>query len=156
MSYLTRLVIFLGLNSGALAIGSYFTGPGASSDWYENLNKAPWTPPGFVFGLAWSVIMICFSFFMANLTGNRRVIPLNIFITVYALQWIFNVLWNPLFFNFQLPVIALADIIILTIIVTWFLYAGFRFSFSNGFLVLPYFIWLLIATSLNAYIVLNN
>ena len=34
------------LNFGAIAIGSYFTDSGASSDWYQNLNKAPWTPLG--------------------------------------------------------------------------------------------------------------
>ena len=55
------------LNFGALAIGSYFTASGASSDWYQNLNKAPWTPAGWVFGAAWTSIMICYSVYMAYL-----------------------------------------------------------------------------------------
>lgn len=36
-----RLIIFLVLNFGALALGSYFTGAGVTSDWYYNLKIAP-------------------------------------------------------------------------------------------------------------------
>ena len=52
--------LFLLLNFGALAIGSYFMNNGPQSNWYLTLNKAPWTPPGWVFGVAWTTIMICF------------------------------------------------------------------------------------------------
>ena len=43
-----QLIIFLLLNFGALALGGLFTGSGVSSDWYNGLNKAPWTPPGWM------------------------------------------------------------------------------------------------------------
>lgn len=36
-----RLIVFLAINFGALAIGGIFTGSGVPSDWYQNLNKAP-------------------------------------------------------------------------------------------------------------------
>lgn len=60
-----RLILFLALNFGALALGGIFAGQGAVSDWYDGLQKAPWTPPGWVFGFAWTTIMICFSIFMS-------------------------------------------------------------------------------------------
>ncbi|MDH3796458.1 MAG: tryptophan-rich sensory protein, partial [Flavobacteriaceae bacterium] len=62
-----RLIVFLVLNFGALALGSLFTNMGISSDWYSELSKAPWTPPGWVFGAAWTTIMLCFSVYMAIL-----------------------------------------------------------------------------------------
>ena len=58
-----RTIIFLLINFAGLFIGGLFTGEGVPSDWYQNLNKAPWTPPGWVFGFAWTTIMICFSLF---------------------------------------------------------------------------------------------
>ena len=67
-----KIILFLVLNFGALAIGSYFTDSGASSDWYQNLNKAPWTPAGWVFGAAWTSIMICYSVYMAYLIKINR------------------------------------------------------------------------------------
>jgi len=62
-----RLIIFLVLNLGALALGGLFTNKGVPSDWYIGLIKAPWTPPGWVFGVAWTTIMICFAVYMAYL-----------------------------------------------------------------------------------------
>ena len=47
-----RIIIFLVLNFGALGIGGLFTGKGVPSEWYNELNKAPWSPPGWVFGFA--------------------------------------------------------------------------------------------------------
>ena len=41
-----KVIVFLFLNFGALALGGIFAGSGAGSDWYNELNKAPWTPPG--------------------------------------------------------------------------------------------------------------
>ena len=43
-------------------------GEGASSNWYENLNKAPWTPKGWVFGFAWTFLMTCFAIYLAKLS----------------------------------------------------------------------------------------
>ena len=45
-----KIIGFLFLNFGALALGGLFAGSGAGSNWYAELNKAPWTPPGWVFG----------------------------------------------------------------------------------------------------------
>ena len=44
-----RLLFFLLLNFGGLALGSFLMGEGPTGMWYSNLNKAPWTPPGWVF-----------------------------------------------------------------------------------------------------------
>ena len=45
---------------------------GPQTEWYLNLNKAHWTPPGWVFGAAWTTIMICFSIYLSYLFGNIK------------------------------------------------------------------------------------
>jgi translocator protein len=151
---LIRFVIFLILNFGALALGGLFTSKGVNSDWYLNLQKAPWTPPGWMFGVAWTVIMICFTCFMTVAWegwNNKKSL-----IILFVLQWIFNVLWNPIFFHYQAAFIGLVVITFLTILVAILLFQGF-FELKNAYwFVVPYFIWLLIASSLNLYIYLNN
>ncbi|NBU36433.1 MAG: tryptophan-rich sensory protein, partial [Bacteroidetes bacterium] len=70
--------------------------------------------------------------------------------------WLLNVLWNPLFFYLHQTGISLVEIVSLTILIGFFL---FRYRDQMGWksiLLLPYFLWLLIATSLNGYIHLNN
>ena len=91
-----NLTIFLILNFGALALGSFFTLKAVTSQWYINLKKAPWTPPGWVFGSAWTIIMICFSFYITFLwpvIENK-----NFLLTLFVAQWVLNVGWNPTFF----------------------------------------------------------
>jgi benzodiazapine receptor len=93
-----RILLFLVLNFTALAVGGLFTGKGVSSNWYQNLNQAPWTPPGWVFGFMWTLLMICFAIYMAYLIStkmNRKKI-----ILLFAIQWVLNVAWNPVFFRY--------------------------------------------------------
>jgi len=149
-----RLLIFLALNFGALAIGGLFTGKGVPSDWYANLNKAPWTPPGWVFGFAWTTIMICFSIYMAQVwaaTENKHLI-----ILLFSIQWILNVAWNPAFFHYNKVLFALVIISSLTLLIGFILLYYWPTLRFKTLLIAPYFIWLLIATSLNGYIYFNN
>jgi tryptophan-rich sensory protein len=149
-----KIIGFLFLNFGALALGGLFAGSGAGSNWYAELNKAPWTPPGWVFGFAWTTIMLCFSVYMATLYAKTK--SVKTVIILYAIQWMLNVAWNPIFFHLHNPIIGLIVIVALTSLVTYFL---FRYrSSQKGFslLLLPYVIWLFIATSLNTYVVIMN
>ena len=154
MKLAVKIFIFLLLNFTALAIGGFFTGDGVASEWYYNLNKAPWTPPGWVFGLAWTSIMVCYSFYMAIL--YRGDVRRNKVIALYTAQLVLNITWNPLFFYFQNALIALFSILFLTSIIAYFLYSNIKTIRWASLLILPYFIWLCIATSLNLYIVIYN
>ena len=147
-----RFLVFLIVNFVALGLGGMFTGSGVVSDWYQQLNQAPWTPPGWVFGAAWTSIMICFSFYMAllwDVLANRKM-------GLYLAQWVLIVIWNPIFFYYHFTVFALFIILLLTLLIALILYKNMAFMKLKSILIMPYLIWLLIATSLNAYIVFNN
>jgi tryptophan-rich sensory protein len=149
-----RLVIFLVINFGALAIGSLFTSKGVPSDWYLGLAKAPWTPPGWMFGFAWTTIMICFSIYMAYLwplVENKSYL-----IALFIIQWLLNVTWNPTFFYFHNVLAGLLIIVGLTLLIGFFLFYFWPVLKLKSLLILPYVIWLVIATSLNAYILYKN
>jgi benzodiazapine receptor len=150
--YLTAL--FLVINFGGLALGSYLMNDGATSAWYNNLNKAPWTPPGWVFGAAWSLIMVCFSVYLAYLFSLRNS---KFVVTIYSIAVILNISWNYFFFNQNHTSIALVNISALTLVI-FYLYISFRDDDLSKmkYLLLPYLIWLCIATSLNGYVVFNN
>ena len=148
-----RTLLFLIINFGGLFIGGLFTGEGVPSDWYQNLNKAPWTPPGWVFGAAWTTIMICFSVYMAILWKK---ITLKNLLYLYIAEFILNVIWNPLFFHFKWINVALLSISLLTILIIY-MAVSLRVEMKyKTLLIFPYLIWLIIATSLNGYIVLCN
>ena len=153
MKLLKLSIQFLVLNFGALAIGSWLMASGPQTEWYANLNKAPWTPPGWVFGAAWTTIMICFSIYMAALYSKRSTTKVVLLFTV---QFVLNIIWNFIFFNQHLIGLGLFTIILLTAIVLIFLVDYKETLGLKSFLILPYFVWLCIATSLNMYILIHN
>lgn len=153
MNFYIRLILFLIINFGALGIGGVLQGEGARSAWYQGLNIAPWTPPGWMFGLAWTTIMLCFSFYLAFLTNATDSRFLYI---LFLIQVLLNVSWNPLFFRYHLVLISLLVIIALLVVVGVFLFRYLKIMDWKNLLILPYFLWLIIATSLNAYIMIKN
>lgn len=147
------LVLFLVINFSALGIGSWLMNNGSTSDWYLTLNKAPWTPPGWVFGVAWTIIMICFSIYLSYLVNIKEA---NTFWMLLIIQFILNVAWNFIFFNQHAIGFGLIVIISLTVLVGYYLFSFLFEMRYKSLLIAPYFIWLLIATSLNAYSYLKN
>ena len=153
MKFYLILILFLIINFGALGIGGVLQGEGARSTWYQELNIAPWTPPGWMFGVAWTMIMICFSFYMAYLSGSQTTYFLYI---LFAVQLILNIIWNPLFFRYHQVFIAMLVISALLLVVGFFLFRYIKILEWKSLFILPYFIWLIIATSLNGYILVKN
>lgn len=152
--FIVRIFIFGILNFLALGIGAQLIGSGATSEWYNNLNKAPWTPPGWMFGVAWTTIMICFSIYMVelwNTTKNR-----NTILILFSIQWVLNVLWNPSFFKYHYILLGLIIIILLTGIIAKLFISNLTLLRFKSIWILPYLGWLVIATSLNTYIYLKN
>ncbi|MEL0643291.1 TspO/MBR family protein [Olleya sp. Ti.3.14] len=153
MKQLLLFLIFSVINFGGLAFGSWLMDNGPLSDWYTNLNQAPWTPPGWVFGVAWTLIMLCFSVYLSKLFSLVKSKKL---ILVYVLQVFLNVSWNYIFFNLHQVFLALIVIVALTIVILY-LFIKCKQTIKNlSYLLLPYIIWLIIATSLNAYILIYN
>ncbi|MGC1632014.1 MAG: TspO/MBR family protein [Gelidibacter sp.] len=153
MKFFKHFLLFLIINFGALGIGILLMGNGPTSDWYISMNKAPWTPPGWAFGFSWTIIMICFSLYMTFLYLKN---PSAQVVTLFCIQFILNVLWNFVFFNQHLVAIGLGTIIALTVVVMAFLVTYHKSMKMKSLLILPYFVWICIATSLNLYILIKN
>ena len=153
MKKLKLFIFFLFINFGGLALGSWLIGPGATSSWYIELNKAPWTPPGWVFGAAWTTIMLFFSIYLTQIFSYHSTKKLKI---VFTIQVFLNIIWNYIFFNQHLISLGLISIVLLTGILFYMFFAfKTRHKFTK-FLLLPYMVWLVIASSLNAYILIYN
>lgn len=146
-----RFVVFLILNFGALGLGAFLMGsnPG-ENEWYQTLNKAPWTPQGWVFGAAWTFIMVSYSVFLTvSYKSNEKFV----FLILFVAQWILNILWNSLFFKYHHTLIAFFELSFLFVVLLYYLLLvrGYRLIF-----LLPYLLWLIVAISLNGYVVLKN
>ncbi len=153
MKKLKATLLFLFINFSGLGIGSWLMNNGPLTKWYINLNKAPWTPPGWVFGVAWSTIMVCFSIYLMKLFLEENTLKTRI---VFGLQFILNVAWNYIFFNKHQILLGLLCILLLTSVIFYYFFKLSKKTGSYKYLLLPYMAWLCIATSLNLYILIHN
>ena len=153
MNFSKWLFVFLVLNYGALYIGNILMDNGPQTQWYQNLNQAPWTPPGWLFGVAWTTIMFCFSIYMAYL---YRLIPEYQVILLFGIQFMLNVSWNYVFFKKQHIALGFIVILLLTFVIALLLCLYAKPLKSINLLIIQYLLWLIISYTLNVYILFNN
>lgn len=133
-----------------------FGGRFLPGEWYRALDKPPWTPPGWVFGPAWTLLYLSMGV-AAWLVWRERgwaraALPLGLF----CLQLVFNGLWSWLFFGLRRPDWALADIVILWVAIAATIVAFWGVRPLAGGLLLPYLAWVSFATALNLEIWRRN
>lgn len=152
-----RIALFLILNFGALYVGALFMGGSpAENEWYKALNKAPWTPPGWVFGFAWTSIMILYSIYLSRVFKSLLKEKFKLAIGLFFIQWILNVCWNPIFFVHHALVLGCVFILSLMIVLVFFHVKFVKNKRIELMLILPYLLWLCVAFSLNLYVFLRN
>ncbi|MFK7837160.1 MAG: TspO/MBR family protein [Sulfitobacter sp.] len=135
--------IFLLACCAAAATGAVFQ-PGR---WYETLNKPSWTPPDWVFPVAWTSIYLLISFAgarVAVLEGNAYAMAF------WAMQAAFSTLWTPIFFGLRRLKGALLVMAPLWLAVLGCVWANFQLDFWAGIAFLPYMLWVTVAAALNA------
>ena len=116
--------------------------------WYVNLVKSDLNPPGYIFGIVWPILYL-----LMSIAAFRT---FEVTKKLFFIQLFFNAIWSWLFFFFQMPFIALINIwllIYLNIVLTIKMYKLDKFS---GLIYVPYVVWLLFASYLNLFIVVNN
>ncbi len=139
------LMVWVGLCFLTAWIGSRFS-PG---EWYVQLQKPSWTPPGYLFGPVWSVLYLSMGvaawlvWRRAGLSGARLALTLFIF------QLILNGAWSWIFFGMYRPGLAFVEILMLWGVILATMLAFWRVSATAGILFIPYLAWVSFAAFLN-------
>ena len=130
---------------------------GEADPWYASLNKAPGTPPGYVFGLVWPVLylMMATAAILAVRSAGDWAAARPILLA-YSAQLLLNLAWSYLFFGLHAPVAALADIAALWLAIGACIYVFGRTRALAGLLLVPYLVWVTFAAYLNGWVILTN
>ena len=129
-------------------VGGLASSNTADDIWYQELVKSSLNPPGYVFGIVWPILYLLMSisaFRTFNETKN-----------LFLIQLLFNAIWSWLFFAFQMPLISLLNIWLLIYLNIKLNLKMFYQDKLSALLFIPYVLWLLFASYLNLFIVLNN
>ena len=151
-------VVLAGLLAASFLVA--FVGGLASTSgvdgWYAAADKPPWTPPNWLFGPVWTVLytaMAVAAWLVWRRWGWQNAKPA---LSLYAAQLVLNALWTPLFFGAELLWLGLAVIVALDVVLALTMIAFFRKHRLAGVLLVPYLLWVLYASSLNAGVAYLN
>ena len=148
MKKIWKLVISLLLPFLASAIGGLFTASSVST-WYVELSKPSFNPPSWIFGPVWTLLFILMgiSLYLVYTSPSSKI--RTIALILFAVQFVFNVLWSYLFFGINRPDLAFAEIIILLGLIIATTIYFFRVNKISGYLLIPYILWVSFASILN-------
>ena len=116
--------------------------------WYTSLNRPPWQPPDFVFGLIWPYNFIMLGIAAYNVAQSLSRTQTIIWLIFFGSSVLSALVWAYQFYvphNLSVAAIALGVAALLTFPV---LYLIFKASLLIGVLLVPYQIWVIIATTL--------
>ncbi|PXW68146.1 TspO/MBR related protein [Blastomonas natatoria] len=125
--------------------------------WYKNLRKPSWQPPDWLFGPAWTIILglaawaAVLAWNGTQTQGDRLIV-----IALYVANFVFHLLWSPLFFKFKRPDWALVEVVFLWSSVFAMCVWLRPYSVLASWLIVPYLVWVSFAAMLNAKIVQLN
>lgn len=125
------------------------SGTTEANPWYNRLQLPLLQPPGYVFGIAWSILYALLGLAAAIVWAHKRAPGRNAALAWFGVQLILNLAWSPLYFSFHqiLPAFGLILVMLAISIVTTFQFA--RISRVAAWLMLPYLVWLSFASALN-------
>ena len=143
-------IVLLGSASGWLSNSGY------GNAWFAALEKPSFMPPGWVFGVVWPVLYACLGLAAAMMHALAPSDAKRKALTLFYAQLALNLAWSPVFFAAH-DMRAAAVIIIMMIAMA----AGaagqfFRLRAAAGYLMIPYLVWLVFATTLNTAILNLN
>lgn len=138
------------------ALVAWFGAQFNTGQWYTTISKPTWTPPGWLFGPVWTMlyIMMATAAFLVWRATQRTF--KNKTIQLYLIKMLFNASWSWVFFGLHQIGWAVANIVILLILIIIVSMKFYRINKTAGYLMLPYLLWVSFATILNFNIWLLN
>lgn len=130
----------------AAAIGGWASA--SAGTFYAELTRPTWAPPGWVFAPVWSILyaLMGISAWLVwrahGFTGARNALLL------FVAQLAANALWTWLFFVWHRGALAMAEIVLLWVLIMMTIVLFRRLSRLAAALLLPYLAWVSFASAL--------
>ncbi len=124
-------------------------------DWYPTLEKSVLTPPGFVFGIVWTILYLMMTIAAWRVWRVERRFNTPA-LRLWLMQLIAGLVWTVIFFGMRLSHEGLAMIacVWFLIVMTW--QAFRRIDKLAAALLVPLWLWVSFATYLQLVISLKN
>lgn len=150
------LIINIAITLGVGALGGWATAKSVQT-WYPTLNKPSFNPPNWLFAPVWTSLYVLIGI-AAYLVWIRKdkILHFPRTVAIYAIQLILNLAWSFIFFYLHEVGFALAEIIMLLIVIVINAFMFYKINKWAGLIFIPYFLWVSFASFLTYNIFILN
>jgi tryptophan-rich sensory protein len=135
------LVVFAAASVGGFASAN-------APEFYRELVRPSWSPPGWLFGPVWSVLYVFMGTAAWLVWQTLGFAKAGAALTLFIVQLALNSLWTWLFFAWRQGGLAFAEILLLWVLIALTIAMFWRVNKVAGFLLVPYFAWVSFASLL--------
>jgi tryptophan-rich sensory protein len=141
------LVAWLAVTFAAAAVGAVASAQ--SREFYGQLQRPDWSPPGWVFGPVWTLLYTLMAIAAWLVWRERGLAGAKLALGLFLAQLALNALWTWLFFAWRMGGAAFAEIVVLWLLIAATIVAFWHVRPLAGALLLPYLAWVSFASALN-------
>lgn len=139
---------WIALALGVGLLSGYLTRAGMAA-YAEMLQKPPLSPPGWVFGVVWTILYALMGISAARIYAAPATLARSRGLNFFIAQLIINFFWSPIFFNAQAYGLALVWLLLLWVLVLLMILQFRKVDKTAARLQIPYLLWLTFAAYLN-------
>jgi len=140
------LAVWLAISFGTATIAALASAQ--AGDFYQQLSRPGWAPPGWLFGPAWTLLYLLMGIAAWLVWSERGFRGARTALALFMVQLGVNALWSWLFFEWHRGALAFADILLLWVLIACTIVAFWRARPLAGALLLPYLAWVTFASAL--------
>ncbi len=137
-------------------LAARLSGSTDTNPWFQSLVLPVFQPPGPVFGIAWSIFYTLMGVSVALVWAHKGAPGRALALGLFVVQLAINLSWSPVFFKAHLILPALAIIGALFVAAAATTWAFGRVSRLAMWLMVPYLVWIVFASVLNARVLMLN
>jgi benzodiazapine receptor len=126
------------------------------STWYQGLQRSPFTPPDYLFGIVWPILYLLLSLSAWKIYKTASWSERKTVLSLFAVHMLVNWAWNPVFFTAQAVIPAFFMILFLIFTGAMLAYLIWPLKKWAALVFVPYLMWLTFAGHLTQFIWLNN
>jgi tryptophan-rich sensory protein len=135
-------ILLLGTVSGRIS------GSGHGNAWFDALQKPAIMPPGWAFGVAWTILYVLLGLALALILHARGARGRSLALALFLAQLVLNFAWSPIFFAYHEVGAAFWTIVAMILLSAATALLFWRIRRSAALLMLPYLAWLAFAATL--------
>lgn len=125
--------------------------------WYPTLSKPSFNPPNWLFAPVWTTLYVLIGIAAYLIWCKRdKIVHFPRTVAIYLIQLILNLGWSFIFFYLHEIGFALAEIILLLILIVINAITFYKINKWAGLLFIPYILWVSFATFLTYSIFILN